>query len=386
MRTLAVLVAALSLAVTACDPGAREAEPFAGIWESDGWGTFLLIEGGDVEIFEHSAIHCLSVAAGGARGVTDILSWEGERLVMEDADRVVRFDRIEVLPPRCIDAGGSSDPVDAVTVLAATVEEQMIAEVDDGWPARRAAVTAELPGPVGDDALFDALVELVAPLGGKVELADPAGRVWPERSEIDPPPDAAMGGRDGYAIGTIDGTVGYLGLARVGPFDPDPVASQRLLAAELDTALQQGVFVLDLRQTAGGVLDHALLIATRFVTDSGVVASLEARAGAAAVAAGDLSVTAWAGGPYSGEVFVLVGPETRGVAELLAFIMGELPGVTLVGAPTAGVPGPPLVRFMPNGWSFAVPNLRVVAPDGRAIGSIDPGFASDSPLADALAG
>lgn len=381
IRRVAALLAA-SLLVAACSPGAREAEPFEGIWQSEGWGTFLLIQGGDVEIFEHSANHCLSVATGGARGIGEVLSFEGDRLVMRDSDREIRFDRIDVLPIECADASGSDDPQLAVEVLTATFEEQYVGELDAGWDERRAEVLANAAA-ADERALFDLLTGLLSPL----ELGVGIGvgeEIWPPLPPFDPPEGLETGGAGGFATGMLDERVGYLGLARVGPFASNAAESERLSGEAIDAALRGDVVIVDLRAAAGGVIGDALLMATRIVPEAGVVGTLEARAGDGSVAAGSLTVTPVPTGTFDGVVYVLVGPETRGVGELLAHVLGEVDSVTTIGADTFGDPSPPLIRFLPNGWSFAVPNLRLVGPLGGELGPVHPDIQSSDPLAEAI--
>ena len=381
-RALALAVV-LAVVLAACDPGAREAEPFTGIWESEGWGTFLLVEGGDVEIFEHTEVHCLSVASGGARGVADVLSLDGERLVMRDNDRVVRFDPIELLPPRCADASGSPDPERAIAVLAATVDEQMAPPPDPEWEERLAEASLLAAG-ADDSVLLEAIGDLLDPLGGAVRVATPDRDVAPPRPRFEPPDGTSPAADGAAATGTMSAGVAYVGFDRIGPFDEDTEESERELTSLVDEAVRSSAVIIDLRAADGGVLGHALLAATRFVPTQTVVGRMEARAGDGFVPAGDLTVTPLPTGVYEGDAFVLVGPRTRGVAEVLALALSTAPTVTLVGAPTAGTPGPPLIRFLPNGWTLSVPNLRVLDGAGAEVGFVEPDVVSDDPMADAL--
>lgn len=378
MRRLATGLAAVVL-LAACTPGSLEAAPFEGVWRSEGWGTFLVV-GGDVEYFEHTSVHCLSLGTTGARGIADSLSFEGDRLVLQDSDREIRFDRIDVLPPICADAGLSTDPASAVSVLAATVEEQFVGDLDPGWDERREEALVRAHD--GED-LLGLLVDLVEPLGGRVRIAADTGR-WPEPPVIDRPAGSDLGEADAYALGEVDG-IGLLALGRTGPFDADPEASQRITGRIVDrlVAASDSV-ILDLRASSGGTLTDGLLIATRFAQREGAVASLRARAGDAFVPAGDLSLTPVPTGTFDGQVFVLVGPETRGVGELLAHVLGDLDRVTILGHPTAGDPGPALVRNLPNGWSISVPNLTVLDVDGTVLGPVEPDVVTDDPVGEAL--
>lgn len=373
------LVIAFAVLLAACSPGAREAEPFEGIWQSEGWGTYLYVAGGDVEILEYTAGHCLSVAVGGARGIGEVLSFEGDRLVMRDADREIRFDRIELLPLAC--AGGQADDAaSAVAIVADTIEEQYVGDLDPEWPAWRADVEGRAADPGADVGAL--LIDLIEPFDGRVRLG--AGdTIWPPPPEPSGPEDAVEGGFGGYLTATI-GDIAYLGLTRTGPFDGRAEESERVAGRIADDLTLARGAIIDLRASTGGVIADALVIASRFVPSARPVGSMLARSGTGVVPAGDLTVTPIPTGAFAGPVAVLIGPETRGLAELLAALLSSVDTVTLVGAPTAGDPGPPLIRSLPNGWSFAVPNLVVLGPDGSPLGSVEPDVPSTDPLADAL--
>ena len=51
-------------AITAsCSTAVPEAEPFLGVWLSEGWGIVLDIHGGDADIYEMSSVHCMLASA-----------------------------------------------------------------------------------------------------------------------------------------------------------------------------------------------------------------------------------------------------------------------------------------------------------------------------------
>ncbi|MEE9299286.1 MAG: S41 family peptidase [Acidimicrobiia bacterium] len=381
------LVALLGIVAAACNTGAREAEPFEGNWESEGWGTFISIDGGTVEIYEHSSAHCMSVASGGARGISDVISLEGGRLVVRDAGRLLRFDPIEFLPESCLDDPDAFDPAGVFAVLAATVEENLAPPLDSGWSDRRAALAADLAG--GGLRLREAMIALLEPLGDvQIRLMFGAGEVWPAGSTepIPPVPGTTQAGNGGIDVGTVGEGIAYVGFRRLGSFGDDEEASERQAARVIDNAISVApALILDLRSTDGGSIDHVLLIASRLVPRPRQVAALAVRASDGFVDAGSLSVTPLPTGVYDGEVAVLIGPGTVGVAETLAWMLSEVPGVTLIGSPTAGSPGPAMVRFLPNGWSLALPNLRVMAVDGTDLsGGVEPDDAAEDAFTAAL--
>jgi hypothetical protein len=379
-----VVGALVAVLLGACNPGAREAEPFGGNWQSEAWGMYLSIGGGSVEIFEYSSAQCFSVASGGTRGIAEILALDGDELLLTDAGRTVRFARLEFLPEGCF-AEIEDDPVSTFDTLVATVEERYVRGVDDDW-ARR--VEELRPGAGADEeALLRAMTELLAPLGRPDVRLAAGGQTW----VADPPdqvvfPASEAFGEGGLLKASLGEGVSYLGFLRLSAFADDPEESQRLVADAVDVALA-GVdrLILDLRGSDGGSIDHAMLIASRFVPTSRVVAHLSARSPAGLVAAGEVSVQPLPTGTYSGQVAILVGPGTIGAAELLVAAIADLDGVTVVGQPTAGSAGPGMVRFLPNGWSIGFPNLQVAVGDGtEMLGGITPGLISADPLAAAL--
>jgi hypothetical protein len=360
--------------LTGCSTAARDAAPFQGTWESEGLGLYLDVHGGDADVYEHTAVHCALVYGGPARGISDVLAFEGDRLVLTDSGRVIHFDAIPVLPAVCAGPFASTDSAGVVEVAAASVEELYVPGVDPEWAARLSGSIAGLEGVTDPGATFDALTNLLTPLGNPgVRLAVDDPTVWDGIWSAGGGPfvglepytpayleDPAISGDGGIVTGRF-GTVGYVGLARLGGFAEDDAGSQRVLAAEVDGVLAGSTaLVLDLRGASSGRSVEAMLVASRFVDTQRLVVTQMV----GDVPAGEVSVTPTAQGPYSGDVVVLVGPGTAGAAELLVLALRDLPAVTVMGEPTAGSPSPPLARSLPNGWSLGVPALDVVSPDG----------------------
>ena len=359
-------------AATACDPGEREAQPFVGRWESAGYGLFLDIHGGRVDIYEHTAAHCQQVAASAARGISEVMSLDAGALVLRDAGRTVRFRPLDSLPLRCADPVDGDDAAATFAVAAATVSEQYFPQPDAAWETARAEITGTLDADATAVELFDALVALLGALGDpELRLALDADGL-PESWSVEAGGlGAALAAHpaarqlDGGVITRVvaDG-VGYLGIVRLAAGTGD---EQRILAGAIDEVLSgAGGLVIDLRGASGGIEEAALLVATRFVPAESAVAVVLARDGDGLVPSGEFTVTPVPTGHFAGPIVVLVGPATSGAGELLALVLADLPQVTLVGEPTAGSPRAPLVRLLPNGWSLGVPNLEVLDAAGVA--------------------
>ena len=115
---LTAVVALASLVAAGCVPGTPDADPFEGRWRSEGYGLYLDVAGG-IDVYEHTSISCALVAGGSGRGSADVLSLEGDRLLLTEGGRTIAFDPIEVLPERCAAPFGSDEPADTFAVLVA---------------------------------------------------------------------------------------------------------------------------------------------------------------------------------------------------------------------------------------------------------------------------
>lgn len=384
MRYRLIIVGLLGIFLGSCNPGAREAEPFQGNWGSEAWGTYLSISGGTVEIFEYSSAQCFSVASGGTRGIAEVLAFDGEELLLTDAGRTIRLDRLEFLPEDCR-AEVDDDPASTFDVLAATLEEHYVRGVDDGWSRR--VETARPDAAADEEALFAAMTELLAPLGRSDVRLAAGGETW----TADPPeqvvfPEAEASGDGGLLRGSVGEGVSYLAFLRLSAFADDLEESQRRAVDAVDLTLAGADrLILDLRGSDGGSIDHAMLIASRFVSIARVVAQLSARGPTGLDQAGEVTVNPLPTGAFAGQVAVLVGPGTIGVAELLVVALDGVDGVTVIGHPTAGSAGPGMVRFLPNGWSVGFPNLQVTLGDGsELVGGVRPDLISVDPLLTAV--
>lgn len=338
----------------------------AGVWRSDGWGLILHVHGAVAEVYETAGESCLLAGDTTTRGIGETVTLVDGRLLMRDGDRVVWFDAVADLPVGC------GVPVDTTTagivaLVTATVREQYHRPIADDFGT----------GVVGADP-GTAIRTLLGPLADpQVVLLDDTGTwtgvVDPNRTALldalragTHPAGAGSDGDDGLITADLGDGVHYLAPLRLARFAASSERSQVVLAAVLDRTIAgaRGV-VIDLRTTTAGAETEALLVATRFVPTTSVVAVKEARRPDGSWApAGELVVRPLPGGTFSGPVVVLIGPATAGPAEALVLALRDLPFVTLVGEPTAGSPGRPLARLLPNGWTLGVPNLDVITADG----------------------
>jgi carboxyl-terminal processing protease len=180
---------------------------------------------------------------------------------------------------------------------------------------------------------------------------------------VAPAYDAALVGRryllgDAYSpgphvsAGLLSPTVGYIRI-------PSFVGSG--WSDEIDGALRWlgGVkaIVIDVRCNPGGDYDVALQVAGRFADKTRTFGWVKVRNGPAH---GDftplIAETVQPDGPaqFHGPVFVLTNRQAYSSAENFTLAMRALPNVTTVGDTTAGSSGKPIVRELPNGWTYQI--------------------------------
>jgi hypothetical protein len=381
-RRIALLVGAVVL--TGCSPGAREAAEFQGNWTSESWGTHLSISGGTAEVFEFTDLHCYPVAAGGVRGIGEVIERDDTRLVLRDSGRLLVFEQIEFLPEECI-GPVDGDPASSFDILVRTIESHHAPGVDAAWPERVASLR---PDPDADeDALYEAVTALLDPLDHPdVRLAASGRAVW-RSVDVESPGlvEGTLSGDGGIVRASLGDGVEYVGFSRLGAFAADAEDSTRIASRAIDDAATASVMVIDLRAADGGAVAEAQAIASRFVPDERVIVRYEANWSGGTVPAGELSVRPLELGTYSGRVFVLIGPATTGPPELLAAALQGLDGVTLVGTTTAGSAAPRMVRRLPNDWAVGLANLVATSSDGSDLtGGVVPDVVADDALQAAL--
>ena len=161
------------------------------------------------------------------------------------------------------------------------------------------------------------------------------------------------------------GDVGYLSA----PTFADGAEAQWGTDADAALGALSGVraVVLDVRGNGGGSSEAAKALAGRFVSAERVYALARVRSGPRH---GDLSaplalrVRPGGGRPFTGPVAVLTDGHTASAAEDFVLMMRTVAGVAVVGDTTAGAASNPLLRELPNGWTFRVPQSVQSTPDG----------------------
>lgn len=395
MRRLAALCT-LALVAVACAPSTAESDPFNGTWRSIGFGNYLRIGGGVIEIFEHGAGHCVSVAETGTRGISQVVSFdEGDenRILLREAGRVVRYDRVERLPDRCREGTFfDGDPVETFAIVVEAMENHYAGDLDPDWERRSDALAASLTADASPEETFNALTDLLDPLDDpQVRIAVDDDRdgvadiVWRsfEATGTDRLLAAIRAGErlasvagtrgDGALVaGLVTADVGYLAVTTLEPFTDGIVETGEDIAGIVDGLVESSTpdtkLVIDLRVNPGGVEGLGMVIASRFVQEETTVASRSVRVEGTDdyVEAGTIVIRPTPTGTFPGPFVVLIGPGTSGAAEILALALRTVPGAVFVGERTAGSPSPILARALPTDWALGLPNLRTA--DAAGIG------------------
>lgn len=415
MRALVAACVAV-LALASCGPSTAEAEPFEGQWRSIGFGGYITISQGAVEVYEYGDDHCVRVAESGSRGIAEVLTLEGDdELVLREAGRIVRYERSD-LPDGCVipEEFYDDDAPSSLGIVVEAMEDHYAGSLDDGWAARAAVLGDGLTAGSPPSEAFEAITALLDPLDDpqvRLSVQEPQQGV-PEgvwRSAAAPVADrlaaAALAGEhllsvegtegDGAMVAGLaaDG-VGYLAVTTLEPFAGGVARTGEAMARVVDGLIESSGpetrLVLDLRANDGGVEGLGMILASRFVQEETLVASRRARVGGTDdfVDAGSIVVRPAPTGVFPGELAVLVGPGTSGAAELLVLALRQVPGVTFVGEPTAGSPSPILARALPVGWSLGLPNQRTEDASGTSFDGIGvpPDVSAPTTLADLEAG
>jgi hypothetical protein len=422
MRSLARITAILALpAVPALSAAAQAPSDLRGVWRSQGYGLVFAVDDTLLRNYEVTAVSCIPAgtakpiarqepgverAFGEGNDVTLIKSGRGpneKRLHGEGAASDIVIDRIAALPERC-GAPAPKSPTDVFDVFANTWAEHYILfdEKHVDWSRVVAAARPRVTTSTTPTELFDVLSGMIAPFEdahtfivapdisrrfggmrkGTDRLLKHRGR---EFLEQDVPMIFAATNRElrdvrNFCNGMIqyahlDDSTGYLRIlgesnyTKEGGFASGLVALEAAYDTIFSDAKLKGL-VIDMRVNLGGADPYGLALANRLASHEYLAYSKEARADAS-------DRTKWTPGQASmvrpssragfrGPVVELTGPVTISAGETTTqALMGRRPPVTRVGEHTQGVFSDVLVRHLPNGWIFGLPNEVFRTADGK---------------------
>jgi hypothetical protein len=394
-----------------------------GVWRSEGYGLVVALSDTLMQEYEISGGGCLLAAsykpvarsgpgieaAYGAGGrVALIISGEGgdsKRLQGEGAASYITLRRAAELPRGCGE-GLPNTPLNVFNIFSSTWSEHYILfdEQHADWPATVAAARARLTPDMAPDSLFGLLAGMIAPFhNAHTFVAAPALkrstrmiREGTDRVMKPYGPDFRTKGIpalfaptdhrylkgplhefcNGMVLfGHLDDSTGYLRILGESNYTKEGDFASGLVALEasLDTIFsdrRMSGLVIDVRINFGGADPYGLALASRLTDREYLAYSKEARSDPA-------DRTKWTPGQASmvrpstrpsfrGAVVELIGPLTISAGETTTqALMGRVPRVTRIGENTQGVFSDVLVRGLPNGWRFGLPNEVFRTADGR---------------------
>ncbi|MBN1450538.1 MAG: S41 family peptidase [Anaerolineales bacterium] len=422
MRKLGIMVLTLLVSVTGLGLGDAYAQPDSGdldgFWQTDGYGMALVIDGGQITIYETTTISCLTLYEGPSLFLGLELTAEGDRLEARDKGTFyVSAHRVAALPDVCTDGSveSLSEPEFTFEVVWNTFNEHYaffdLYDVD--WQASYDAFRPQVSADTTGEELFAVITEMIAPLkDGHISLFSPEegefspgdSPSWvPDRETLleigfkqfqvladyylpaEVGTDQSTGVLDGESLlvgdvnvfyGAINDSVGYINILGMEGYSEDDseLDDAEIAGAIIDQALasfgKKDALVVDVRFNGGGYDSVALAIAGRFANESHLAYEKMARMGDSFAPARPFYVEPLNSIQFEGPVYVLTSQLTASAAEIFVLAMRELPNVTVVGEPTSGGFSDILARQLPNGWYVGLSNEVYTAADGQVYESL----------------
>jgi hypothetical protein len=399
-------------------------EPLDGIWRSQGYGYVFELEGGALRAFDVTDDTCVRSfsAKKEARSVSGreatfrgpdglVLSIKSggtadHRIVhIDGAASDIRIDRLPRKPAVC-DQPTANTPLGNFDVFAHTWGEHYIsfnlkrADWNTVVTENRAKITLNTT----PAQLFDILKSMIQPFGD-AHTSIQAPKLKKSFTGIRPDSFRAvdeLGGKEEFfkaglkkvfdvtnraylngsvrsfcnnqiQYGHVDAQTGYL---RIVSFDDYAKGGfekgQQALESALDEIFSDANLrrlVIDVRLNFGGADPYGLAIASRLANGEYLAYTKYARASLEhdTWTPGDPSVVKPSARPsFHGPVVLLTGPLTISAGETFTqALMGRTPHVTRIGENTQGVFSDVLLKNLPNGWVFGLPNEVYRTPSGE---------------------
>ena len=393
-----------------------------GVWLTTGYGHAYAIDGEHLQRFEITAISCQKsasaerVAASGNAvryagssvnndtGVTDAFVFrpgqQPNQLVLniDGVATQTQLTRIDALPAACTQTS-SIDPVTNFNVFVRTFAEHYPFFIQHrvDWVAMTAAHRATISSATDEQTLFAHFREMLAPLeDAHVWIEAPALHL--EFSGWRPPaarseaihqralaivekrflttPLAWYCNRQ-LAFGMLPDGVGYLLIVSFENYDKN--AESTAQTAALDAALDD-IFgkapglrglIVDIRPNGGGTEMLGLAIAARLTTKPYLASSKIFRIDPSDPTKFSkpqpIMVMPSSRPGFYGPMALLMGHDSVSAAEAFAMsLQGRTNKPVFIGENTQGVFSDVLIRHLPNGWRFGVPNEIYLNENGQA--------------------
>ncbi|MEU1403242.1 S41 family peptidase [Streptomyces sp. NPDC005728] len=417
MRIVTATVVALTLTASA-GPAAGASRPGPpgtdGVWRMDGYGTVLTLGGGVLQEYQTTSVGCVKGDSSRQTGPGTYTTTDGTVLtvrIVHDRDHATLaadssaghrgLRRIAALPADCTRVL-SDDPRTAFDVFWRTFEENypFFAAKGVDWHAVRDRYRPQVHQDTTRTELFDLFSRMVRPLhdahvgikdGDRVFSSVRPGTEMPS-VELDARVKKFVVARDlkdashrqDFARGRITyadlpGDQGYLRISGFGGYAGEGApysAEQAELDRVLNTVLTPGRgarlkgLIIDLRINGGGSDTLGIRIARRLTDTAYVAYSKRARNDPADptrhTRPEPVSVVPADAPRYAGPVAVLTGGSTVSAGETFTQALLDRPGRTVrIGQATQGVFSDVLLRYLPDGILFGLPNEEFLTRTGR---------------------
>lgn len=395
--------------------------PLDGVWHSDGYGFVLEIQDDTARLFSTAEDLCLPEVSTLVPldellpGSSFAMSGNGQTLGIGFPMEPHRIsaNRLASLPTHClVEMSTDANAVFEAFVRFFDANYPFFALYDVDWVNRVAAARSRVNDATDDQALFDALAWLIAPIrdahvaliadiDGSRQISAP-GRAPILRylreiahAEGRDPASAArefrrsiwydsigtvilqgagqMHGNDRIQYGMLTSEVGYLAVSTLDGFGPEDATPQENLMATqaiLDLVLADLItfgartIVLDLSLNFGGSDYIAREVASRFLQED-VHAYTKFAADATQPIVTDVRIEQSPSARFDGEVFLLTSQITVSAAEVLTLSLRNQPHVTHIGEATRGALSDALSRTLPNGWQLNLSNEVYLDTEGQ---------------------
>jgi len=162
---------------------------------------------------------------------------------------------------------------------------------------------------------------------------------------------------------------GFMDFSSSGEYSEELQCSTKALNKIFSTSPTSSALIIDIRANDGGFDPLAIAFAGRLTRDTYLAYSKQARIGNPDIVrwsqAQAVFVTPSGNPGFFGPVILLTGPDSVSAAETFTMaLMGRKPEVLRIGANTQGVFSDVLLRTLPNGWVFGLPNEQFLTADG----------------------
>ncbi len=419
---LLAVVGACTAPTSETDGSREQRAALDGTWKSDGYGYVVVATADQLQTYEVTETTCVrsfvaKKRADAVPGVDAAYAVDDQVLLLtlaadrnemrihaEGAASDVVFHCLADRPP-LLDAQTPDTPAGNFEVFARTWSEHYILfdEKHVDWSAVVERARAKVTPATTPDELFEIFAGMIAPFEDAHTMiaAEPIERrfrslragtdrvakhglddfMTKDLPAIHAVTDARLVGPmqkfcgDRIHYGHLDDSTGYLRILGEGGYTADGGFATGLVALESaldaifgDPKLER--LVIDVRINGGGADPYGLALAARLATTEYVAYSKEARndpVDRRKWTRGQPSIVRPSTRPsFHGPVVELTGPLTISAGETLTqALMGRTPKVVRIGENTQGVFSDVLVRTLPNGWRFGLPNEVFRTSDGK---------------------